>query len=256
MFAQLVPVNKDVHAAKKIRPLDSFAFAAGFHLASVMIPEFGRAAASYPIVFLEDKEQDAFRPVAMMGVEEGTNLFVDASGKWQGAYIPAIIRRYPFSLIRTETPDQFLVGIDGETPLLNDTEGAALFKDDGEPSELLDGAKQFLGELNQMEMLTLEFAKFLSQHNMLTPLNLQVQDDAGMRNISGAYVVNEERLNNLSDETFAELRKKGYLAAIYAHLVSLGQIDRLLMLKAERLQAAQSAKAAGNNGKKKATAES
>ena len=59
----------------------------------------------------------------------------------------------------------------------------------------------------------------------------------------------------MSDETFAELRKKGYLPAIYAQLISLGQIDRLLMLKAERVQAAQTAKAAGSNGKKKATAE-
>jgi len=252
MFAQLVPVNKDAHAAKKLRPLDSFAFASGFHLASVMIPEFGRAAASYPIVFLEDKEQDTFRPVAMMGVEEGANLFVDEAGKWKSGYIPAIIRRYPFSLIRTETPEQFLVGIDGETSLLNDTEGTALFKEDGEPSELLEGAKQFLGELNQMELMTLEFAKFLAQHNMLTPLNLQVQDATGVRNISGAYVVNEERMGNLSDETFGELRKKGYLPAIYAHLVSLGQIDRLLMMKAEHSQAGQSAKPA----KKKATAES
>ncbi|MEY3201694.1 MAG: hypothetical protein RIR70_1244 [Pseudomonadota bacterium] len=252
MFAQLVPVNKDVHATKKIRPIDSFSFAASFHLASVMIPEFGRASASYPIVFLEDKEQDAFRPVAMMGVEEGANLFVDDAGKWKSGYIPAIIRRYPFSLIRTETPDQFLVGIDGDSALLSDSEGAALFKEDGNPSELLEGAKQFLGELNQMELFTTEFAKFLAQHNMLTPLNLQVQEASGVRNISGAYVVNEERLNNLSDETFAEFRKKGYLPAIYAHLVSLGQIDRLLMMKAERLQAEQPAK---SSSKKKATAE-
>lgn len=255
MFAQLVPVNKDAHATKKIRPLDSFAFAAGFHLASVMVPEFGRTAASYPIVFLEDKEQDTFRAVAMMGVEEGTNLFVDEAGKWVSGYIPAIIRRYPFSLIRTEDKDQFLVGIDADTPLLNDSEGAPLFKEDGSPTELLEGAKQFLGELNAMENLTLEFAKFLTQHNMLTPLNLQVQEPDGTRNISGAYVVNEERLNGLSDEVFAELRKRGYLPAIYAHLVSLAQIDRLLMMKAQRLEKAEAPAKASGKKKAAATAE-
>jgi hypothetical protein len=203
-------------------------------------------------VFLEDKDLNTFRAVGMLGVEEGVNLFIDEAGKWVSGYIPAILRRYPFSLIRTEDQDQFLVGIDGNTALLGDTEGAPLFKEDGSPSDLLEGAKQFLGELNAMENITLEFAKFLTQHNMLTPLNLQVQEASGVRNISGAYVVNEERLGNLSDEVFGEFRKRGYLPAIYAHLVSLGQIDRLLMMKAERDQASEPPAKA--TGKKKATA--
>jgi hypothetical protein len=50
-------------------------------------------------------------------------------------------------------------------------------------------------------------------------------------------VLNEERLNSLSTEGFVGLREKRYLPAIYAHLVSLAQIERLIMLKDERLAA-------------------
>ena len=47
-------------------------------------------------------------------------------------------------------------------------------------------------------------------------------------------MINEERLNSLSVDRFVELRDKRYLPAIYAHLVSLAQVERLLMLKDDR----------------------
>jgi hypothetical protein len=55
-----------------------------------------------------------------------------------------------------------------------------------------------------------------------------------VKNIAGCHVVNEERLGKASDETFLEMRRRGYLPAIYSHLVSLAQLERLLMLKEER----------------------
>jgi hypothetical protein len=49
--------------------------------------------------------------------------------------------------------------------------------------------------------------------------------------VAGCYVVNEDRLNNLSTERFLDLRAKRYLPGIYAHLVSLLQVERLVELK-------------------------
>ena len=48
MFEQVVPVNKDRHAGKKIRSSNDFRFAAKFHVAYVTVHEFARAAAIYP----------------------------------------------------------------------------------------------------------------------------------------------------------------------------------------------------------------
>jgi len=44
-------------------------------------------------------------------------------------------------------------------------------------------------------------------------------------------VINEEPLNNVSDERHLELRNKRYLPAIYAQLISLAQIERLVTLR-------------------------
>jgi hypothetical protein len=70
---------------------------------------------------------------------------------------------------------------------------------------------------------------------MFTPLNMRVRQSDQIKNINGCYVLNEERLNSLSTEGFVDLREKRYLPAIYAHLVSLAQIERLIMLKDERV---------------------
>ncbi len=238
MFKNLVPISKEQHGNKRLKPLNDFGFASDFHVATVMVHEFARASAVFPIVFLEDKAQDEFRPVAMLGLESGENLFVDGTGRWVGGYVPAIIRRYPFALASAGEEGQYTVCIDDASPVVNEEEGEALFKEDGEPSEALENARKFLGELQQMDVLTSNVCKYLAEQNMFSPFNMRVRHNEQSRNISGCYVVNEERLYNVSDERFLEMRNRRYLPAIYAHLASLSQIERLLKLKEERQTAA------------------
>jgi hypothetical protein len=240
MFEQVVPVNKDRHAGKKIRLSADFHFASRFHVAYLTAHEFARAAGIYPIVFLEDKENDEFRPVALMGLDAGENLFVhQSSGQWDGAYIPAIIRRYPFALSKAAEVDRFVVCVDEASDLLSDSEGSPMFDDAGNPTQVIDNVKRYLGELQQMDQMTKEFGRFLVQNNLLTPLNMRVNADKQVRNITGCYVINEERLNNFTDAKFAEIRQKGYLPAVYAHLISLSQIERLVSMKKRRAEGEQ-----------------
>lgn len=106
-----------------------------------------------------------------------------------------------------------------------------MFDEQGNPTQVIENVKRYLGELQQMDTMTHEFSKFLIQNNLLTPLNMRVNAANQIRNITGCYVINEERLNNFTDAKFAEIRQKGYLPAIYAHLISLSQIERLASMK-------------------------
>ena len=233
MFEKIVPVNKDVHAHSKVAEISSFAFASKLHVAYVTMQEFTRVAAIFPIVFVEDKDQDAFRPVVLLGLIAGQNLFVDATGKWLASYVPAAIRRYPFALAPGGTDGQYLVCIDEASSLVSTTRGAALFDDRGEPTQVIENVKGYLSELQQMEAVTNGFTRFLAEHNMFTPLNLSVRHSSEVKNILGCYAINEERLNNLSDELFLEIKNKRYLPAAYAHLISLAQTERLVKLQDE-----------------------
>ena len=216
MFEKVVPVNRERHARSKIREITGFGFASNFHIAYLTMHEFARAAAVYPIVFVEDKEKDAFRPVTLLGLDAGENLFVGEGGKWEASYIPAIIRRYPFALANTGTEGQFTICIDEGSDLVSETEGSAMFDEKGEPTQVIENVKRYLSELQQMDQITLEFAKTMAELNMFTPLQMRVRDGDREKNIAGCWVVNEERLNNLSSDKFLELRAKRYLPAIYA----------------------------------------
>ena len=233
MFEKIVPVNKDVHAHTRVGEISSFAFASKLHVADVTMQEFTRAAAIFPIVFVEDKDKDEFRPVVLLGLNAGQNLFVDADGTWRASYVPAVIRRYPFALTPGGTDGQYLVCIDEASSLVSTTQGAALFDDRGEPTPVIENVKRYLSELQQMEAVTNGFTRFLAEHNMFMPLNLSVRDNSEVKNILGCYAINEERLNNLSDELFLEIKNKRYLPAAYAHLISLAQTERLVKLQDE-----------------------
>ncbi len=232
MFKSIVAISKEQHAGKKVRELSDFNFASELNVASVMVHEFSKVASIYPIVFIEDKENDKFRAVALLGLDSGENLFVK-DGKWMASYIPSIIRRYPFALAKTDDSDRYTICIDESCGLINDDEGQELLDKDGNPSVLIEKVKKYLGELQQMDLFTEEFVKFLKENNMFTPLNMKVKYNNELKNINGAYVVNEDRLNSLSDAKYLEFKNRHYIAAIYSHLGSLSQIERLLGFKDE-----------------------
>lgn len=234
MFSTLAAVTRDRHAKKKVKPIDSFAFAKGFNIASIMVNEFARSAAIYPVVFLEDPQSKEFRPVVLLGLENGENLFVDAAGRWHASYVPAIIRRYPFALASSPQQGQFTVCIDEGSPLVQESDGAALFDDKGEPTAVIENVKQYLGELQKMDAVTRAFCKYLQDNGFFVPLSMRVQRADRVRNIQGCHFVDEKKLVDLPDDSFLELRRRGYLGPIYSHLGSLAQMERLMMLKDER----------------------
>ena len=81
MFKKIVPLQNERHGQLKLKPGNTFLFSAGTHIVGIIANEFYRAASTYPIVFVEDKEKDAFRPVVLLGLQPGENLFVTADGR-------------------------------------------------------------------------------------------------------------------------------------------------------------------------------
>lgn len=231
MFKKLVPINRERHAKTLLREDKTFGFAKGLHVVYLTLAEFSQAAPIYPIVFVETEE--GLSPMALLGLVPGENLFVDADGHWAAHYIPAIVRRYPFALATSGVADRFSVCVDEGSPLINASEGEPLFDADGEPTAVIDNVKRYLGELQQMDVTTKQFSTWLRSHDMLTPLRLNIRDQGVSRQVSGCLLINEEKLNGLSDTLFLELRHRHFLRAIYAHLHSLAQVERLVELSAK-----------------------
>ena len=230
MFRDLVALNSKRHAALRVRPQAGFEFAKGVHMSALMQAEMVRAAALYPIVFVEDPAIDGFRPMALLGLREGENVYVDTDGSWLASYVPAVIRAYPFALARATgegESERFAVCIDAASDLVSLTEGARLFDAQGAPTEALEQARQWLQQIREMQLRTDVFCRALAARNLFTPFAVRARRGDETLEVNGCYVINEERLDGLPDAKLSELRSAGWLSSIYAHLVSLQQFERL-----------------------------
>lgn len=230
MFNQIALLDKKKHGNKKFIQVNSYEFTKEAHLISIVISEFIRAATTFPIIFI--KKEEHFWPFAVTGLKAGENLFVDSEGKWEANYIPAILRGYPFILGKNSKGDEFRVCIDEKSPFISDEKGDPLFDEQGSPTEVIENAKKFLTNLQQFNVQTGLFCQYLSDKELLYPLTLQLKNlktNAKPITITGYYGVNEKKFNLFSDKEFIEMRKRGFLPLIYAHLLSLSQMEKLAL---------------------------
>lgn len=227
----IVPVNSEQHLNMKLKPVSDFSFAADQHAVSIAVHEFSRCAPIFPIVFLKDAEGTEIKPVALFGMEKGQNLFI-VKGQWGATYIPAILRRYPFVSVMDGDGERMGICIDINSGLLNESEGTPLFTEAGEPSEALEKTKKFLTELSTMEVFTKQFCDHINSLGLFRALNVSYEFGGQKRSLGGCHAIDEKKLQELDDQTFLDLRAKKYIGAIYSHLSSLGQMEKLSHLAA------------------------
>ena len=243
MFEKIIPLDSKLHAGKKFKTNFGFGFARKQHLALVCLPELPKVAVNYPILFIKKPGTEKFSPVALLGVEPQENLYVDANGAWaQGAYIPSAFRRYPFVLVKTEA-EGMTVWMDDTPELINAENGVELFSADGKETEFLVKNKEFLVELLKGDMMTEAFCEKLVELDLLVPGSLDIRIGADLKQFSGCYVVDENRLNALSHETFQGLRDRGFVGSIYAHLLSVNLIEKVVARKVAAVALAKTAAA-------------
>jgi hypothetical protein len=239
-YERPVPLNRTQHKDLRLKGIPSLKFAAAAHSVPLTGAEFPIAARDLPILFAGQSIEDA-GPMALLGLRQNENLLVDENGQWApGIYVPAFVRRYPFIL--AEKPagsegDDFTVFLDEAYEGFGSEEGERLFKEDGSDSEMLANAVGFLGEFQQHVARTHWFMDQLRKHQLLEPRNIRLEKDGKSINLNGLFVVNEEKLRQLDEKTAHEFLREGVLGWIYAHLLSLPNIDRL----AQRLDLRESA---------------
>lgn len=227
MAINYIPLDKEKHKDMKVAVNNTFKYAKNTHLAAASIKEFAQLASTMPIVFIKDPNADRYHVVAMLGMEQNQNLFLNGD-RWEGPHVPMNILRYPFDV----RPDGEKLGvfIDENSEMISD-DGQPLFTEGGEASDFLKNRQQFLSDLANSEMMTQRFVKQIIDLDLLEEVQIRLTYDNGQqRNVTGMLSINEKKLLELSDEKVLELHKSGFLGAIYAVMMSLGQLNRLVEL--------------------------
>jgi hypothetical protein len=232
-YERVVPLNDVQHKDLRMSPVTAYGFSRGVNSVPVVLAELAEASREYPIAFVKAAE-GGYLPVALLGLREKENLFVDAEGQWVANYIPAFVRRYPF--VPANGPNgQFLVCIDADADCLRANDGQPLFND-GKPAAALENALSYLREFHTSGLAAAAACQRLAKLGLLREVGTQAQLPSGERfQLSGLQVIDEEKLRALDASSVNELFRHGDMKLIYAHLLSMGNMQRLLDRLGKRL---------------------
>lgn len=223
-YSRPEPLNKETHGGLGFKQLERpFAFAARTNVVPLAVTEFAPAALSYPIIFAGENKQ----PLAVMGVQQGENLFIgEDGGADPDAYLPAYIRRYPFVLADDKPQDRLIVCVERGAAMLAEDGGDLPLFENGEPSEYTRNAITFCNDYETERRRTASFVDMLNQLDlfevkqaMFTP-RLPDGTAGEPQLVAEYYAVSEEKLNQLPADKFVELRDNGALGQIYSQIVS------------------------------------
>ncbi len=102
--------------------------------------------------------------------------------------------------------DQYGIVIDEASPLVGEEEGNALFEN-GEETDYLKRRKEALVSFIEFSQITDAFTKFLADKELLVAQTLTVDIKGEKKDINGIYLIDEKKLNELSDAEFASKKK-------------------------------------------------
>lgn len=224
-YNQLEPLSSSAHGAWKARRMESAPFLAQTHAVPLTVEEFALAQRHFPIVFSVGENPV---PLALMGLNEGVNVFVDEEGKLTSdVYVPAYVRRYPFMLARLRSDvDELSLCFDPTADAVGAfEEGEALFQDD-QPSETTKQILGFCENFEQAGMQTGAFMKELADNKLLIDGEVSIQPEGSAQPFiyRGFQMISEDALKNLRGDVARKMIQSGLLPLIYAHLFSLSLI--------------------------------
>lgn len=213
--------------------------------------EYADIQREYPIFFRKDPASGEFASVALLGLQDGENLFLDGSGRWNAKYVPGMFARGPFLIgfqdqqVEGAMRKERVIHVDLEHPRLSRTEGQQLFLPRGGNSPYLDHVAKVLNGIHE----GLEFGRVMTaafqQLDLIEPLKLEVKlSESQKYAIEGLHTINEDKLRALEGESLQRMHRSGFLQGAYLIQASLGNVRALMALKQRRGSSEGSAAAA------------
>jgi hypothetical protein len=221
-YNDLMPLNSRDHGAWRTRTTDKAKWLVNQHAVPLTVEEFPQAQRNFPIVFSSGENPV---PLALMGLNEGVNVFVDDEGGVTGpVYVPAYARRYPFMLAKLNPEaEELSLCFDPTTDLIGAfDEGLELFEGET-PTE---ACKQTLNFCEQFEIAgqkTQAFIDELTKNKLLMDGEVAIQQEGKEQPFiyRGFQMVDENKLRELRGDVLRQWAQSGMLGLIYAHLFSL-----------------------------------
>jgi hypothetical protein len=212
------------------------------NVARVFPSELRQLQLEYPLFFVRNSDTGLFETIALLGFDEGENLFL-TDGGWDAEYVPLSIQRQPFLIgLQDREVDGVVqsvpvVHIDLDYPGVGDTDGERLFDADGNPSPYLERVNSILLAIHEGHAASRALSELLVGLELIESLELNVElNDGTTRSIAGLYTINQDKLNALGGNALEVLHRQGRLQDVYMMIASLPNVQALIERKNRRLR--------------------
>ncbi len=215
------------------RPYD---FVRNERVIPLTMTEFSSAQRHYPIIF---SNIDNPLPLAVTGLLEDANLFVDADGRWDPmCYVPMYLKCYPFTFAH-EGGGRVAVVVDRAATSVTENPQFPFFVGD-KVSEHTDSLMRLCAQYDAERRRTIEYTKKLKELDLLTPLRAAYTPEGKTEQEPLAeYIgIDAEKFDKLEKEQVWELHETGFLAATYLQIYSLENWQHLMARREQRQAAA------------------
>ena len=221
-YKEVVPLNQKQHSTWSARRTDKAKWLVNQHVVPLTVEEFPMAQRHYPIVFSAGEDSV---PLALMGMNEGINVFVEEDGTLtDNIYMPAYARRYPFMLAKTRPDtDELSLCVDPTSDLVGEFEDGNPLFDGDEPSETCKNTLKFCEQFEIAGNKTANFVAELKKHDLLIDGELSVTPNGSEKPFAyrGFRMVDEKKIRDMRGDQLRTWSQNGLLPLIYAHIFSL-----------------------------------
>lgn len=203
-----------------------FDFARNIRVVPLAAAELPTVQKIYPVVF-SDLENPTL--LAVLGIFEDRNLFIDDNGNWdKAAYVPSYLRCHPFALASRKN-DQYAVVIDRAAPVISENPDQPFFGGQTLTAPI-QARVDFCTQFSAYQPATQAFCDRLQELDLLSgqQASFTPEGDGEEQTIASYVAVDFDRLQKLDATTVEKLFQDGMLSAIYAHGFSMENWFRLL----------------------------
>lgn len=221
-MSSLRPLNLADHGSLRFDPT---VVGPAHRIVQIGLSEVPLVAADMPVCFAKDGTTGKFNLVALVGLVDPANLFVQ-DRRFHATYCPRALQLTGF---RLDVRGVAGLAVDESDPAIGGT-GDSLFRN-GEPTSLAAGVAAALERLVADIGAARAMAEGYAALRLIQPMHLVLQDEHGKDEvIDGLYTIGTAALAQLGDVDVLRLHRSGALASAVLAAASLAQVERLCQL--------------------------
>jgi hypothetical protein len=222
-----VPISRTKHFNKALSRDRNYLFAKTITLVPLCLEELSSAVTHMPLVFYQNG--DSMEIGAVLGLNEGQNLFVREDDSWPIKFVPAALRCHPFTAIDLENGETTIVYEEHSDLIVDRSDGDPIFNMDGSEGEVFKSLVALAVAFKRDKERARKACSLLAEFELFEPFEPRIkQEDGSLIKLKNTFGIDRTKFKELEGYKFIQLQEVRAIEVVYAHLFSLNCFSVLI----------------------------